>query len=210
MGEYLIVRQSDAHAWTEIWADGSGWIRVDPTAAVAPERIDSGISGVMFNEIGASWGLTSTSLLLHEMTLAWDAMNAKWNEWILAYGPENQNLLMQWLGMDDPSWRQMILTLLVIIALMVAAISILLVLRYRPPVRDEAALLFQKFIRRVGTGPDTGETPLAFGDRIRNSNAEIADDADDVIHQYLVTRYGPENPESVDALRRSVDRFAAR
>jgi transglutaminase-like putative cysteine protease len=83
LGGYLIVRQSDAHAWTEVWLDGRGWARIDPTAAVAPERINSGIAGVLFSDIGASWGLTAPSLLLHRLSLTWDALNARWNEWIL-------------------------------------------------------------------------------------------------------------------------------
>jgi transglutaminase-like putative cysteine protease len=54
LGEYMIVRQSDAHAWTEVWLAGRGWTRVDPTAAVAPERISDGISGVRWSDIGAT------------------------------------------------------------------------------------------------------------------------------------------------------------
>ena len=52
MGGHLIVRQSDAHAWTEVWLDGLGWHRVDPTAAVAPERIEIGASDAAFDGVG--------------------------------------------------------------------------------------------------------------------------------------------------------------
>ena len=68
MGGHLIVRQSDAHAWTEIWLDGLGWHRVDPTAAVAPERIEMSASEAAFDGIGAAWGFAAPSRLLHQMS----------------------------------------------------------------------------------------------------------------------------------------------
>jgi transglutaminase-like putative cysteine protease len=88
LGGHLIVRQSDAHAWTEIWLEGLGWYRIDPTAAVAPERIDIGARDAAFDGIGEAWGLSAPSRLLHQVALTWDAINAKWNEWILGYGPD--------------------------------------------------------------------------------------------------------------------------
>jgi transglutaminase-like putative cysteine protease len=104
MGSYMIVRQADAHAWNEVWLPNRGWYRVDPTAAVAPERIESGRSAAMFEGIAASWGLSAPSEFLYQIALTWDALNAKWNEWILGYGPENQGRFMEWLTRVD-SWN---------------------------------------------------------------------------------------------------------
>jgi transglutaminase-like putative cysteine protease len=210
LGGYMIVRQSDAHAWTEVWLAGRGWTRIDPTAAVAPERINSGIAAVRFSDIGASWGLAASSLLLHRLSLTWDALNATWNDWILGYGPENQNRFMKWLGMDDPGWRQMMLTLLAIVIAMIVAISMLLVLRYRPPKRDEAAILYATFATRVGLLPATGETPQAYAMRIRDRDIDIAEIADNITTQYLQTRYGPPDPQRLQHFRNSVRQFSAR
>ena len=164
-GQYLIVRQSDAHAWTEVWIDGIGWHRVDPTAAVAPERIDAGMSGSMFGGAAAAWGLSAPSEFLHNLGLSWDAINAKWNDWVLGYGPENQDKLMQWLGMEDPDWQKMILTLLGIVIGMIVLISLLLVLRYRAPQPDKAAALYRTFVKKSGLPMSVGETPVAFAAR---------------------------------------------
>ena len=145
MGEYMIVRQADAHAWTEVWLPERGWYRVDPTAAVAPERIEEGRYGAMLDGVGAAWGLTAPSEWLYQVTMTWDALNTKWNEWILAYGPDNQSRFMEWLGMEEPDWRKMMLTLVTILIVLVAIISVLLMLRYRPPPKDKAAQLYRKF-----------------------------------------------------------------
>src|SRR5690606_24983387 len=143
LGDYLIVRQSDAHAWNEVWLEGRGWVRIDPTAAVAPERIEAGMSAARFGDAGARWGLTAPTRWLYNLGLTWDALNARWNGWVLGYGPDNQNRFMRWLGMDEPDWRKMVLTLLAILLLLIGGLSLLLFRRYRPPKKDEAALLYR-------------------------------------------------------------------
>jgi transglutaminase-like putative cysteine protease len=210
MGSYMIVRQADAHAWTEVWLPKRGWYRVDPTAAVAPERIESGRSAAMFEGIAASWGLSAPSEFLYQIALTWDALNAEWNEWILGYGPENQGKFMEWLGMEDPDWRQMMLTLVAIVVILIGIISVLLMLRYRPPRKDAAAILYQKFIRKVGVPPSCGETPLSYALRLAREQTAVAGDADSITAQYLDARYGPPDLVAIDKLKESVTEFSRR
>ena len=208
MGEYMIVRQADAHAWTEVWLPNRGWYRIDPTAAVAPERIESGRSGAMFDGIAASWGLSAPSALLYQLTLTLDALNAKWNEWILGYGPENQSKFMEWLGMDDPDWRNMMLTLIAIVVALIAIISGNLALRYRPPRKDAAAILYQKFTEKTGVEPSQGETPLSYAVRISDARTDIADAANSITAHYLDVRYGPPDLVAIEILKQSVYEFS--
>ncbi len=210
VGQYMIVRQSDAHAWTEVWLPEEGWLRIDPTAAVAPERIENGMSGARFAEAGVRWGLTTPSQLLHRLRLTWDALNAEWNEWILAYGPENQNLLMRWLGMQEPNWQKMMMTLLALIIFLVAAVSFLMLRRYRPPANDTAALLYRRFTKKAGVTPDRGESPDAYARRLASANIGPPPAIDDVTRCYLAARYGPPNVRTVAALRTAVSEFTAR
>jgi hypothetical protein len=208
LGDYMIVRQADAHAWTEVWLPGRGWHRVDPTAAVAPERIEAGRSGAMFDGSGVSWGLQAPAELLYRLQMTWDALNAGWNEWVLGYGPENQNRFMESLGMDDPDWRKMMLTLVGVTVAIIFVISFLLMMRYLPPPKDKAAILYGKFTRATGVTPARGETPVAFATRVSQEKAEIADDASDITSQYLDARYGPADLSALDRLSSSVARFA--
>ena len=210
MGAYMIVRQADAHAWTEAWLPGRGWYRIDPTAAVAPERIESGRSGAMFDCIAASWGLSTPSEFLYQLTLTWDVLNARWNDWILGYGPENQGEFMEWLGMEDPDWRQMMLTLIAIVTVLVAIISVLLLLRYRPPPKDAAAILYRKFTEKAGVPPSRGETPLSYADRLAEEKAALAGDAESITTQYLDARYGPPDLVVIENLKEAVYNFSRR
>lgn len=204
LGGHLIVRQSDAHAWAEIWLDGIGWYRVDPTAAVAPERVEIGASEAVFEGIGASWGFTAPSRLLHRITLTWDALNARWNEWILGYGPETQNAFMKWLGMSNPNWRKMLLLLVGLVVGLVVLISLILVLRYRPPAKDEAAALYDRFVKRTGMARLTGETASVFALRVQQAGAMPAAAVAAITGAYLDVRYGAGGKEAFDRLKQAV------
>ena len=204
--DYLIVRQSDAHAWAEVWFDDAGWVRVDPTAAVAPERIEVGFTDSLFDGIGAQWGMTTPSLFLHNMQLYWDSLNARWNEWILGYGPDKQNQFMRLLGMDDPNWRKLLLTLVFACIALVVLVSGLLMLRYRPPRPDRAAMLYAKFVRKTGMDPAVGETPQAFAMRVNGQSQFEPTIVHAVTDSYLEARYGT---QPLDALHELETRVAA-
>ncbi len=204
LGGHLIVRQSDAHAWTEVWLPDLGWYRVDPTAAVAPERIDYGTLDVAFDGIGASWGFSTPSQLLHTLSLTLDALSAKWNDWILGYGPDTQNKFMEWLGMQNPDWRKMMLTMITIVIVLIGAISGLLMLRYRKPAKDRAAILYQRFIKLTGMQPHTGETAADFAHRVALANALEGRSVNAVVTAYLDARYGPADDTTLLRLKNAV------
>ena len=198
LGGHLIVRQSDAHAWAEIWLDGLGWYRVDPTAAVAPERIDFGASEAALDAMGDGWGFNAR--LVHQVTMTWDAINAKWNAWVLGYGGETQDTFMHWLGMEDPNWRSMMLTLVGLVVGLIMLISVLLMLRYRPPPRDPASVLYQRFVKKTGVQPRTGETARVFALRVVAAGSVPEDSVDNVTDAYLDARYGPDDEQAFDRL----------
>ena len=204
LGGHLIVRQSDAHAWTEVWLPELGWYRVDPTAAVAPERIDYGTLDVALDGIGAAWGFSAPSKLLHQLSLTLDALNAKWNDWVLGYGPDTQNKLMEWLGMQDPDWRKMMLTMLATVIALIGLISGLLMLRYRAPAKDRAAMLYQRFIKITGLRPQVGETAENFARRVAAESSLQSQPVDDVTHAYLDARYGPADDTTLRRLKNAI------
>ena len=82
-GDYYLIRQSDAHAWTEVWLEGQGWVRKDPTGMVSPERVNQGIesafagSSLLPNTIRISF--------LKKLSMRWDTMNYYWSKWVISY-----------------------------------------------------------------------------------------------------------------------------
>ncbi len=204
MGGHLIVRQSDAHAWTEVWLERYGWYRVDPTAAVAPERIEYGVQAATLDGIGQTWGFTAAPQFLQDLTMTWDALNAKWNEWILGYGPDTQNSFMEWLGMDNPNWRKMLLTLVGSVIAIILIISGVMMLRYRPPAKDGASILYNKFIRKTGLQRRVGETEQEFALRAMTDSKLAHRIVTSVTIAYLDARYGIADDDALTKLRTAV------
>ncbi len=104
---YWTVRQSDAHAWAEVWQAGLGWLRVDPTAAVSPWRVEEP------TRLGAQRGPVNQLLgsvdigLWSSARAAWEAANNRWNQWILSYGQGTQMEVLKSLGFASPSWEDL-------------------------------------------------------------------------------------------------------
>jgi transglutaminase-like putative cysteine protease len=114
---YWILRQADAHAWTEVWQAGRGWIRVDPTAAVAPGRVGA------FQRLAAPQGVVAQTLgsfsptLLAQMRATWEAINNGWNQRVLNYSQNRQLDLLKNLGFESPSWEDLSYVLIAIVVL---------------------------------------------------------------------------------------------
>jgi transglutaminase-like putative cysteine protease len=121
---FWAVRQSDAHAWTEVWFEGRGWVRVDPTSVVFPGRTGS------FQRLNAPRGVLEAAIETVNPTLsvmmraAWEAMNNSWNQWVLNYTQSRQLNLLKRLGFAAPGWQDLarVLIVLVVVAALLGAL----------------------------------------------------------------------------------------
>lgn len=105
VGKFWAVRNSDAHAWAEIWQQGVGWVRVDPTSVVSPARLEDNLRlaptpGLLANAADTMLG----DAVIRNLRNMWEAANNRWNQWVLNYSQDNQFDLMKKLGFDSPSW----------------------------------------------------------------------------------------------------------
>lgn len=197
LGGYYIVRQSDAHAWTEAWLEDEGWVRVDAVAAVAPERVALGMDGF------GSGGATASAAALRArwsrpVALLWDAVNTRWQAWIIGYGPELQRTLLESLGFTSlrRAQRSAVLLGLAVAATFVLLTGLSLYLawrqRQRAPV-DAAALYFAAFVRQL-TRFDVparapAEGPRVYADRAASALPHAAAKIRAVADLYLRARY---------------------
>jgi len=143
---YWIVRQSNAHAWAEVWSDAGGWMRVDPTSAVAPDRIERGSYRAAGQASGARSGFASQDWLLG-WRLNLDALTHQWNQWVLSYDKSKQQSLLGRFGIDITDWREAAGTIAGVIGLLLGAVA-LGTLRPRAP-KDPVERQFDDFCRRL-------------------------------------------------------------
>ena len=111
---YWTVRQSDAHAWAEVWFADRGWVRVDPTTAVAPGRTGDLRLAPPRNAVAQVLATVSPQINLG-LRAVWDAVNNRWNQWVLNYTQDRQLQLLQNLGFESPSWEDLGTVLLVLL-----------------------------------------------------------------------------------------------
>jgi transglutaminase-like putative cysteine protease len=118
---YWTVRQSDAHAWAEVWLENRGWVRIDPTSVEAPGRTGS------FQRLQTPRGVFAAAIetvnpnLSAMLRASWEAMNNRWNQWILNYTQSRQLNLLRNLGFASPSWEDLTRVLIGIIVLVAVA-----------------------------------------------------------------------------------------
>ncbi len=171
-GNYVLVHQFDAHAWVEYWQAGRGWVSVDPTFQVAPERIEQGLEQALpaGEEFQAGAPLSAMRYRhvewVNALRLSWDRLNYSWQRKVLGYQGEAQlQLLEGWFGKLDTTR-----VALVLIGSGGLLLGILAVLLLKPWQRehDPQRRLYRRFERllgRHGLRREAGEGPRAFAER---------------------------------------------
>ena len=205
LGNYWLVRQSDAHAWTEVWLQGKGWMRVDPTAAVAPERIERG-RGDLGPEPSA------LARFGRPLLQALDVLRRGWNDFVLDFNVQRQRDLLRRLGLDWSDWRHIGAALGIGIALALALTFVLLmrgvsIIRQTP--LEAAWSRFLAVLARRGMHKQPAETATDFARRLDASLTPAdADAATALIDRYVMHAYAPQHDaaasehELIQALRR--------
>ncbi|MFN2308724.1 MAG: DUF3488 and DUF4129 domain-containing transglutaminase family protein [Gammaproteobacteria bacterium] len=214
VGDYLIVRQSDAHAWSEVWLDDAGWVRVDPTAAVAPERVERRIplgrgragAAILFDF--DETGLFGRAQRLARFTL--DALNNGWNQWVISYSPQRQQNLLDALGLAGLGWQGLAGVLLGAVGAVLVGLAGGLLWR-RPAPGDPVGRLYARFRQRLaGQGliarPEEGPCDLLA--RIERTGLPTLAAARRITALYIALRYAPRpDPGQLRALRAAVKAF---
>lgn len=185
-GDYWVVRGMDAHAWNEVWLQGRGWVRVDPTAAVAPSRILDTV-----DDLARAESLLPDNLVsLRDMG---DWMRRGWNDFVLGFNAARQASLLRPLGVDQASTGQLGAAFAVGAGLALA-LTLWVLMRGRPTPRhpvDAAWLALVRRLRRAGLDKPVHEPPLSFGARLAALLPAQAERIEMLSRRYADWRYAP-------------------
>jgi protein-glutamine gamma-glutamyltransferase len=207
---HLTVRQSDAHAWAEIWVPDEGWVRVDPTAAIAPSRIEQGLQASLPKDEPLPALMRLETDWIRALRYRWDALNNGWNLWVLAYNADRQKQILQRIGLGT-DWKNLVglLSLTGGLALLGIAAWILRGDRERDPVQRLWTRACARFARQ-GVPRLPWEGPQTYLARVAKTRPDLAPLAQTVTELYIPLRYGVANDDSLAKLRRTVRRIPHR
>jgi protein-glutamine gamma-glutamyltransferase len=213
IGGYLLIRRSDAHAWVEVWEDGRGWVRVDPTAVVAPERLRRGILDLLPSAGSVPERLLHDFSWLQQSHQAWDALNAWWSTQVVAYNYGSQLRLLESLGFGDPGWQQLgwLLAGALTLWLLIIGWQIGRVRPARGPDRlARAYLRLCARLARYGPPRQPHQGPLAYAATLGDTSAPAAQ-ARELLHDYARLRFGSGTPSTAQLreFERRVSRWRA-
>ena len=211
LGNYYIVRQSDAHAWAEVWLQGRGWVRVDPTATIAPARVQNGLAAALPNSAELPFMAHVQLPWLHSLRFNLDVMTNQWNQWVLGYNPERQFAFLTRMGMEDVTWQKMALNMLAYVALLVGLFTLFMLRRLTVRNTDMVQALYLEFCRKLekaGVVRTAHEGPRDFAARAIRLKPQYADAINDITARYMALRYGGQaDSGALPALRRVTSTF---
>ncbi len=211
LGGYYILRQSDAHAWAEVWLRDRGWVRIDPTATTSPARIQRGLRAALPNSAALPFIARTQSPFLLKLRFNLDALTNQWNQWVLGYNTERQFAFLTRLGMEDITWQKMALDMLAGVALLVGIFTLILLRRLVTRQTDAVQAAWLKACRKLekaGLPRAPHEGPMEYADRISAARPELAEDIYDLAARYASLRYGGEAEQhGLTAFRNAVRAF---
>jgi hypothetical protein len=221
-GNYLLVRQSDAHAWCEVWLSDGGWTRVDPTSVIAPERLNIGSLRDMRTtsvqtQPNAGTPLESNSIpapgILGNARLAWDTVSYAWDSRVLSFDVEGQREFLAQLGMDLIPGQRYLLWIASAVATLLALYAALILWRSRAP-SDAVKQLYDTFCRRaaqLGVARSPSEGPADFAHRAAALLPQHAPRIRRIASSYIALRYSSQPaPAEAQTLAADVRAFTSR
>jgi protein-glutamine gamma-glutamyltransferase len=213
LGNYFIIHQYDAHAWSEVWLPERGWVRVDPTAMAAPERISQGLQASLalrYKNLPA-WAQTQNAWI-DQLRLTLDAVNNLWNEWILGYNEPAQRYLLAQLGFKKIDWQSLILILGVALFITMGIMGFYVL---KPTQARKTSLVLQQYyyfcqvLAHKGIHKASHEGPVDFAQRAAILLPTLAHQLIFIGRYFALLYYGSYqvNPLQIERLKRQITIF---
>jgi transglutaminase-like putative cysteine protease len=215
VGGYFVVRQSDAHAWAEVWLTDRGWTRVDPTAVVAPERLRRGIMDLFPGSMSAPARLWHGSVWLTRLMQGWDATNDWWNGHVVKFTLDSQLSLLARLGIRDPDTRYLGWVFVAGLMAWLAVIAWHIGRDLALPRRDALADAYLRLCRKLAAVAPARvpyQGPMNLAATVSERRPDLKERVEAVLTRYAQLRYGPPSPatrtQDLRAFQRAVTRLS--
>ncbi len=211
LSNYMIVRQSDAHAWSEIYLENKGWLRIDPTSVIPAENIEnindivrlrSGLADVMdFNQQG--WFSASAK----QLRFVWDLANNNWNQWVIGYTDKKQKSFFSALGLAEITWVGLgyLLAFTLITFIIVIAVKMYRAQHIKKSTVEKIYHRFLNKLKAVQIEKSPSEGALSFSQRVAEKFPEQEARLISIANTYNQLRYHHANSKTINALRKAIN-----
>jgi transglutaminase-like putative cysteine protease len=210
--DYWILRQSDAHAWDEIWIEGRGWLRVDPTTAIAPQRVERGLNDTVSADdlLISRW--QQRTPWLADMRLRIDAIEQLWRERVLRFNEGSQQKLLKFLHIPEPDGQKLVMLLAAGMTLAMCWLTWQVRRELHPALKDPLIRTYDRLCRRLAAAglprlPHEGAEAYAL--RVGVLRPDLAATVANLCRQYTALRYG-KDPRTAEAFVAAVRAFRPR
>lgn len=211
LNKIMTVRQSDAHAWTEVWIKNRGWVRVDPTAAIAPQRIESNLDAALGPDEIRPFHMQMNSNFIRNMRFYWDAVDNQWNLWVVGYDEQRQLELLNSIMSLNIKFTEIIILMVVSFSLLLILISLMIIKPWHKEKLDPVVEMYNKFCHKLAT---TGiqreiyEGPVDFSDRAGKHLPEQKNKIKLITRLYTKLRYeASHNQKQIAQFRQHIKEF---
>jgi len=191
-GDYWILRQSDAHAWNEVWIEGRGWVRIDPTAAIAPQRVERGLADIAGTEesLASAWQLRTR--WFSGMRLRFDMVKQLWRERILDFDQDSQRKLLEFLKIPEPDGQKLVMVLAVAMSLVLGWLTWQVRRELERSSKDETVRAYARLCAKLaaaGIARLPHEGAEAYALRVARLRPDLAGTVMNLCRQYSFLRY---------------------
>ena len=214
-GNWYLVTQAEAHAWVEVWLEGQGWVRVDPTAAIAPQRVER---GGLLDRLGAGtplrFQLDETGILVravHRMRLLAAAAGVAWQDWVLDFSLARQERLLAAVGLGHLRQYGLALAMVVVATVVLGLLTLALV--RGADRREPLERLYQQFcdgLARIGLPRGPSEGPLDYARRVVAARPDLREGIEAFMARYLPARYREAGAADLTAIKTELRRLHPR
>jgi len=188
----VAVKNSDAHAWSEVWIKNKGWVRIDPTAAVAPERVEKNLNAALDQNEVLPFHMQINTGFIKDVLFYWDAIDNQWNQWVVGYNDELQQRFLKNLFNKNLNLSDKIIFMLISIGIVVLIVALFIMRPDRKQKLDPALALYQKFCHTLalkGIRRNPHEGPLDYATRAKQELPELKDSITLITRLYIKIRY---------------------
>ena len=221
LGGFFLVRQADTHAWCEVWIPENGWMRVDPTTAVAPDRAGQDLSSFLAGRVASGEMVTGRSALLtrlarlalvNQVRSIWEALNYQWDTRVLGFDADVQDVLLTSLGLTNSGPLPLVVQVLIVISALLIIYASWMQWRTRRRV-DRIQALYERYCQKlahIGLQRDPWEGPVDFARRATQSLPNASKYVRQIAETYIALRYAPgPTVTSVDKFAKEINAFIA-